>query len=310
MALGERNTTIRIVVAAGVVVAVLSAFYFLAPAAKSPVQDQVKERQRLIAALRAPMPEDRAKAAARLGRHRPVARETVAALALALEDQDLVVQTNAAAALAEIGPLLTDRPEWAELAVPAAIKGLDDSAKIAIPCEEFLGYTGSAGKPAIPALRRYILFSGQRQRIGAIKALIKLDAEHVEDLLPGLADLFKDVDSHLRGDALATLAKIGGRAKPAAVNVIALIDGDPDPGVRVEAANTLVMISPADGARAVPGLVAVIKEIDEKTGGKLKKPLDPRQMPDPGLSGPAQVRTSALLLLYRLDPKAAENVNQ
>ena len=244
----------------------------------------------------------RARAAAQLGKHRPLARETVAALALALGDPDVGVQASAATALAEIGPLLAERPEWAEVAVSPAIIGLDDSAKIALPLQEFLGHLGAAGKPAVPALHRYSNFKGLKQRLGAIQALIKLDPEHAEELLPGLLGLLGESDPQVRGEGLTALGKIGAKGKPAAPKVIALLDGDPDPGIRIEAAQTLVNISPADSTRAVSGLVAVIKDIDEQTSGKLKPPppgpggrvaLDPAAVAHPLY----QPRTAAALLL-------------
>jgi HEAT repeat protein len=311
---GENNVTMRLAVVTVVVLAGLGVLFFIMPKNQPAPKDAAKEQQRLLAGLRSGKPEVRAKAALQLGKQRPLARETVAGLALALGDPDVGVQASAASALAEIGPLLTDRPEWAEVAVGPAIVGLDDSAKIALPLQEFLGHLGAAGKPAVPALHRYVNFKGLKQRLGAILALLKLDPEHAEELLPGLLGLLGESDPQMRGEALTVLGKIGEKGKGATPKVIALIDGDPDPGIRIEAARTLVSISPADRGRAVSGLVAVIKDIDEQTSGKLKPPapgpggrvaLDPAAMAHPL----HQPRAVALALLLRLDPKAAEAMN-
>lgn len=309
---GHNQLTIWVAIATALVLAGLGALFLITPKSPSTTKDTAKERQQLLAGLRSGKPEVRARAAAQLGKHRPVAKETVAALVLSLSDPDLVVQTNAATSLADIGPLLADRPEWAELAVGPAIHGLDDSAKIALPLEQFLGDIGPAGKPAIPALRRYANFKGLKQRTAAIHALIKLDPEHAEDLLPGVMGLLDEADPEMRGEGLVALSKIGEKGKPATPRVIALLDGDPEPGIRLDAAQALLTINPSESARVVPGLVALIKDIDEKTNGQLKPQTGSGGRITPDLAGMAhplkQPRTAALALLFTLDPKAAESL--
>ena len=180
--MSERSLTIRIAIATVVVLGILGAFLFLAPKPPPVAKDPAKERQQLMGRLRAGQPEVRAAAAAQLGRHRSVARETVAALAFALPDPDLVVQVTLPRARG-------DRPRShrsSRMGRAGRRPCHQRARRQRQDCPAARGVPQPHRQPASPPfpLQSYIKFKGLKQRIIAINALIKLDPSTPRSFFP------------------------------------------------------------------------------------------------------------------------------
>ena len=113
---------------------------------------------KLLAALAAAEPAERARAAEQLASLGPDARAAAVSLARACGDQDEKVREWAVAALEELGA-----PPVADLAVLASLLG-DQSADVGYWAATLLGRLGEDAAPAVPALASAL--SGSKDIVG------------------------------------------------------------------------------------------------------------------------------------------------
>jgi hypothetical protein len=164
------------------------------------------------------------------------------------------------------GPLVTQNP------LPVAKT---------LPGDESL--PAGAGPAAVPAsvgtLERGNWPVG-RQRTGfeqwtieqtALDALIRIG----EPAVPSLITLLNEPDSHLRGEAVVALSRIGPEAQAAVPRLIALAQGDPDEAIRKSAVRALGQIGPA----AAPAVPVLIEKLEPATTMPDRGPSYPPRRP-------------------------------
>jgi HEAT repeat protein len=241
----------------------------------------------LAAALKDPYPEVRSAAAHALGTlGEEHAKEAIPALRAALDDQDLTVLRHVAWAFKAVGGEPADLiPAWRRLLnawschnrvwaarslwgyVPpkdlftAALdcqaatdsKVANDAALLMKDILERSNDPSLAG-PILEALKQ----SQGRDRGRYARALSRFKPPPAEAVDP-LTRLLKDSEVDNRADALATLGRMGGLAKPAVPAIAEVLRTDAAPDVRARAATALGDIGPP-AQQAIPALVQALQK--------------------------------------------------
>jgi hypothetical protein len=229
-----------------------------------------------------------------------------------MDDPDLGVRTNAALSLVGHAPTIETHPAWCEKLVPPALRGLNEVGKLPIAASDLLGYCGQAGRVAIPGLKAQMVeHPGPQRKLASARALLRLDPETSADVTPVVRALLKDKAADTRAETLKTIAYLGDKARDVAPDLISMVSECPDLAQRALAVQVLLKVKREDAAKAVPALVALIKEIDRQTEGKLKPTKDAsgRTIRSPeAMAHPLyQVRADTIDLLRSIDAKAAED---
>jgi HEAT repeat protein len=136
----------------------------------------------------------------------------------------------------------------ADADIPKLIKALDDSRHaVVLGAIEKLGNQGSAAKEAVPALGKFLRKNHKEFPVQAAKALAKIGAPAVPELIKALDDPSETV----RIRALLTLGTIGREARLAVIPVAKLLE---DENVRIRLAAALVLGAMHEEARpaAIP----------------------------------------------------------
>jgi CubicO group peptidase (beta-lactamase class C family) len=188
---------------------------------------------------------------------------TVAALAVALKDDDAAVRERSALALGRAGP-------QAKPAIESLVEALADVDPFVAgaAAEAFRGI----GTESVPALSRALGDVRETVRQGAAIALGKLGRES-HAAVPALADALSDPKENVRWCAANALGAVGAAAVPAIPALReALHDGDED--VRRGAALALERIDPSAWVRAPAweSTVATIERLTPLLMGELHVP--------------------------------------
>jgi HEAT repeat protein len=238
----------------------------------------------LIATLRDGNVNARREAARTLGRTRPVANGTVAALTDALKDKDAEVRASAVESLGWIGPA-------AAPATAALIASLSDKALISAGGRKGDKF-GYDKHPAVYSLRR----------IGV-------------PAVPSLIEALKDEDVLVRSSAAQTLGLIGFKAKNASQALRTAL-GDKSDVVRVEAACSILCVGEED-KKSVEVLTGLLRHEDAairfRTASALSRVGSQAKAVVPALvsalkDGNASVRRAVLFALTSFGPDAQEAV--
>lgn len=285
----------------------------------APRVDPAKEQEEIAAGLKSEDPAARSQAYARLGKYRPLTKESIDSLAAGMADKDAPARASAAKAMAEVAPVLESKPEWAAPAAAAAAKALDDpDIAVALPAIAVVSQSGEAGKQALDPLKKQLQAKDAERRLAAAGAVFKLDPTAAGEAVAVATALIEDSNEAIRLQAVQMLARVGPPAKETAPQLLKIAAGKQDRKLRIAAAEAVLRVDPDETPQVSVVLVALIKEIDVETGGKLKKPSLGKG-PDgkvvvanmDALGHPlGVVRADALRVLRNVDAKAADAVNQ
>jgi HEAT repeat protein len=151
--------------------------------------------------------------------------EAVPALAAALADRDPLVRAEAAGDLGQLGPL---------------------------------------ARSALPGLRAAPQDTDPYVRISASEALARIDPGESQ-ALPALSKALQDREAHVRATAVGALALLGTPAVPAAADLRAVLDRDPEAEVRSAAAFALgeVVAESSDKRQVEEAVAALARSVRE-----------------------------------------------
>lgn len=238
----------------------------------------------LAVALADPKTAVRMNAAAVLGALGHQAKDAVDALVAAMKDPEATVRAAAANALGRVGP-------GARKAVPALVSSLADTdAAVRSESIRALALLGAPADQVVPALRKALDDPEEKVQDSAAFALAALGSDAVE-AREALAGALKK-GATLRWPAVLALMDLepGGGA---ALEPIAGLLGDPEPGVRREAAKVLGILGKRAATR-LPALVALLSDADASVRAQAVWSL--------GQIGPSEKTHTDALLAALKDP--------
>lgn len=180
--------------------------------------------------------------------------EAIPDLTDALADPDDRVRSDAARALAKLGP-------EAAGALPQLEARLSDPVSVvrAHAADAYLSAGGDAPR-GLAVLRQLVKEPDRQGRVSTAYVLIRVSAKHPDGAFPLIAVLLRDADSHVRFYTLLGLYGYGPKAMPLAAELL-IRSKDSDSMVRGSAAHVLGEIGPLGDD--VPAAVArFLKEPD------------------------------------------------
>ncbi|MFT7639823.1 MAG: HEAT repeat protein [Pirellulaceae bacterium] len=167
-----------------------------------------------------------------------IGKSAVPVLIKAMSDEMTVVRTNAAYALAKIGP---DAHPAVDILI-AALK--DEDANLRAIASQALGRIGPAAKPAVSSLIELLDDKNRQVYTSSTRALGRIGA--VDDrVVPAIVKRLADERANARSAAAFALGNIGLEAKAAIPQLIELLKKDEDAFVRTGSASALKAMGPA-----------------------------------------------------------------
>lgn len=184
-----------------------------------------------------------------LERMGPDAKDAVPALIEALDDPGVFGRFTVPNALAHIGPA----------AVPAVEQALREHGRSPVRsgCAKALGFMGPVASEAVPALQKALHDADPDVRMAASESLGRLGHKNASDRTAMLEESASGSDKSLKGRAIRELGQIGPSAKSANAILRAALD-DPEPGIRLDAANSLWRTD-RDAEHVVPVLAELLE---------------------------------------------------
>jgi HEAT repeat protein len=184
-----------------------------------------------------------------LERMGPKAKDAVPSLIEALDEPGIFGRFTVPMALSHIG----------STAVPEIKRAMNEhgSARVRSGCAKALGFMGLSASEAVPALQMALHDSDSDVRMAASESLGRIGHKNASDRIPMLEETASGSDISLKGQAIRELGRIGPSAKSANAILHAALD-DPEPGIRLDAANSLWRTD-RDAEHVVPVLAALLE---------------------------------------------------
>jgi HEAT repeat protein len=144
-------------------------------------------------------------------------------------------------------------------AVPAIAQALreHDRSRVRSGCAKALGFMGPAASEAVPALQKALHDADPDVRMAASESLGRIGHKSASERTAMLEKSASGSDKSLKRRAIRELGQIGPSAKSANAILRAALD-DPEPGIRLDAANSLWRTD-RDAEHVVPVLAELLE---------------------------------------------------